>query len=399
MEQGISSPGPSWAVLSQPTPSSSPSTRVSLMRSDFDVDMDNDEVENELFTPLTPKRKADENLASRKAAKLPRLDLSASQSARRKSSSSASGANNADLVGPSRTQPAPVSASRARILPQRRGVQARTISGPSSSDSLEFGGTLSQAVQRIGAKEKEKERDRTVHLRHPPLGTARKKTCQPKHVRKVTTAALLRVAQRSSDSANESTARTCIRPKKKQLRLNLDKTIACSRPLDTVKNRGEIIELTDSSDAARRPRPSQTLPRVGARFSADPIVITSGSEDGWFTGTTQTQTRRNRNRDRPPASTQSKSKPHSGERVPPPDGVEVISISDSDEDPAPKPAPVSTSTAKDCVSLPTRVSPPVRTAPVPSTSAPAPTPLPPSPPPSVEESPRTGNGHGRRRAS
>ncbi|KAF8838476.1 hypothetical protein BDN67DRAFT_77616 [Paxillus ammoniavirescens] len=247
------------------------------MPSDFD-DMGNDEAENELFSPPIPKRKADENLASRKAAKLPRLDLSASQPAKRKSSSSTSGANNVGIAGPSRTQPAPASASRVRLLPQQRGAQtqARAASGNSSSDSLEFGGTLSQAIQKINAKEK--EREKATQLRRPPLETARKKTCQPKNVRKVTTAALLRVAQRSSDSANESTARTRIRPKKKQLRLNLDKATARSRPLHTAKNRGEIIELTDSSDAVRRPRPSQasngTLPQVGARLSANPIIIT-----------------------------------------------------------------------------------------------------------------------------
>jgi hypothetical protein len=177
------------------------------MPSDFDVDMGNDEAENELFSPPIPKRKADENLASLKAAKLPRLDLSASQPAKRKSSST-SGANNVGIAGPSRTQPAPASASRVQLLPQRRGVQtqARAVSGNSSSDSLEFGGTLSQAVQKINAKEREreKEREKAPQLRRPPLGTARKKTCQPKNVRKVTTAALLRVAQRSSEYYSSS---------------------------------------------------------------------------------------------------------------------------------------------------------------------------------------------------
>ncbi|KAF9220529.1 hypothetical protein BS17DRAFT_317103 [Gyrodon lividus] len=397
--QRISSPGPPWAVLSQPSPSSSPSTQTSLIRSDIDVNMSNDEAENDLFSPHIPKRKADENIPSRRVTKLPRLDLSASQPPSCKLSST-SGTEN--VAGPSRTQP-------ALVLPSRRsgGAQVRTASGDSSSESPGFGGTLSQAVQTINRKEREKEREKATRSRRP-LGTARKKTCQPKNVRKVTTAALLWTAQLAGgDSVNDSLARTRIRPKKKQLRLNLDEVTAHSRPLDTVKNRGEIIELTDSSDSVRRPRPSQTSssarPRIGAGSGAmlsasrdDPIVITSGSEDGRFPGTSPTPSQRNRDRDRAPASRQSKDKSCSGTwtRVPPPAAVDVISIPDSDEDAAPGSAPVpapprpvpvlvSTSTSKGRVLPHTSVSR-VHASPAP---APPATPVAHQPPLGLQEGP------------
>ncbi|KAF9230338.1 hypothetical protein BU15DRAFT_69279, partial [Melanogaster broomeanus] len=364
------------------TPTSSPSTRAS-MRSDIDIDMDDDDG---LLSPPIPKRKADDSPANRRAPKLPRLHLSTSQPPNRGPLPSSSGTDNPAAASSSSHASYPLHGpGREHKLGRRVEPLAQTLSNSVERFHKSFKGSMQR--RRKKEKEKQKQKEHATQPRRPALGTARKRTCKPTNFHRISTATLLRGAQKS------------------KLRLNLDGATARSRPLDTVRNREEVIELTDSSSAASRPRPYQASNTRGGAGSVatlaanknDPIIITSGSEDDWL-GPSQTQTRRNRNR--PPASTQSKDGPRSktGSRAPPPPGADVISLTDSDEDVPPRSAPVPTpsrpapshmyrSTAKDRVPPPTRVSQPVPAVPAPR--PPAPTPVAHQPPRRLEkETPR-----------
>ena len=106
--------------------------------------------------------------------------------------------------------------------------------------------------------------------------------------------------------------------------------MARTRPLDMARQRGgsDTIELTDSGDSARRPRPSQPSTGAGPRPSVlanqdDPIIITSSSEEDRFLAIHPTR------RKSGPGGTQGKA---IRRHAPPPADAEVISISDSDED-------------------------------------------------------------------
>jgi hypothetical protein len=70
----------------------------------------------------------------------------------------------------------------------------------------DFPKTLSQAIQKANARDKEKEKEKTreqngaTSSRRGPPVTARKQTAQVKNIHKVTTANLLKDAQKSSAS-------------------------------------------------------------------------------------------------------------------------------------------------------------------------------------------------------
>ncbi|KAF8133377.1 hypothetical protein EV363DRAFT_54573 [Boletus edulis] len=340
------SPGPSWAILSEPA-TSSPSTRTNIHSDtdfDLDADMGDDESEHEPehepeHAPIS-KRKAptDELGSARKPRKLPRLDPNGSASTHRvtsSSSGSASPSKSRDTAHASRTQPAQKFSKKPISLERLRTSRDESTSSGTSTTS-DFPQRLSQWVQKANARDKEKEKETTrtqgsMTTRRGPPVTARKQTTQVKNVRKVTTANLLRNAQNPSDPMDQSRSWTRIRPKGKQKRTNFDEEMGRSRPLAVARERiGNTIELTDSSDSTRRPRPSQPSTTNGPRPSVlldkgDPIIITSGSEDDHLPAMYSTQRRRSG-----PSGTQGKGASRKG--VPPPVDVEVISILDSDED-------------------------------------------------------------------
>ena len=243
--QRRTSPGPSWAVLSgmwheqraltptlthaphcldHPTehPSSSPSTRTSIRSYtdiDLDVDMGDDESEHEpdpllLRAPIS-KRKAPahESVSTRRPHKLPRLGLNGDTGTGRLSSASAPPSNR-DPGHASRTQPAPPSTQKKNRMPSTlerltalsRTQQTRDQSTSSGASTSDFPNTLSQTVQKAIARDKGKEKEKTREQngatssrRGPPM-TARKQTAQAKNIHKVTTANLLKDAQKSSAS-------------------------------------------------------------------------------------------------------------------------------------------------------------------------------------------------------
>ncbi|KAH7928774.1 hypothetical protein BV22DRAFT_180614 [Leucogyrophana mollusca] len=159
------SPGPSWAVLAEPTPTSSPSPS---MRSDVEMGDDEQEEESQLVdTPIsTPgvKRKAIESPPIRGRAKVPKLHapsitdhISLSSSSDREpgpSRTQASKLPNTTSRAPFMSQPArpslPVS-PRPRL---NKGKEKVVESSRSSSDSLEGGATLTQRIVKIVEKEK-----------------------------------------------------------------------------------------------------------------------------------------------------------------------------------------------------------------------------------------------------
>ncbi|KAH0832245.1 hypothetical protein J3R83DRAFT_13219 [Lanmaoa asiatica] len=340
--------------MQEPASSSSPSTRTSI-RSDIDIDIDvnvdsvdimgDDEEEHERAPVSKRKAPVDETSSARgKPHKMPRLDL------RGASSSSASSSGDAGHYA-SRTQPpAPSSTQKNGV----RGFTQECVGAPrvessasgnsgTSSSSSGFSKMLSQTVRKVIARDKERERrkgkektreqvDRATSSGRGPSVTARKQTTQVKNIHKVTTANLLKQAQNSNDPRNESTAATRIRPRWKQKRTNYDEEMARARPLDMARHRGDgMIELTDSSDSARRPRPSQPSATTGPRRvnasvnKDDPIIITSGSEDDRPTAIRPTQRRRSG-----PGGTHGKGA--NRPQVLPPVDADVISISDSEED-------------------------------------------------------------------
>ena len=109
-------------------------------------------------------------------------------------------------------------------------------------------------------------------------------------------------------------------------RTTYDEEMARTRPLHMARQRGggDAIELTDSGDSARRPRPSQPSTSAGPRPSVlgnkdDQIIIISSSEDDLVRPTHRRK-----------SGTQGKGA--NQKRVPPPADADVISISDSEED-------------------------------------------------------------------
>ncbi|KAG8214805.1 hypothetical protein J3R82DRAFT_9949 [Butyriboletus roseoflavus] len=251
--------------------------------------------------------------------------------------------------GVSRAQP---SGTRAKmgvqsLAPGRVGasrVESRVNSGTSSSSS-EFSKTLSHTVQKVFARDRERERERerdrarkqelmrerrdaVGSLRRGPPVTARKQTASVKNIR-VSTASLLKDAQNPNNSRNESAPWTRIKRKRKPIRTNYEEEMMRARPLDMARRRGgDMVELTDSSDSTRHPRPSATTgPRASALANKDdPIIITSGSEDGRLLAIRPTLRRKTG-----PSGTQG-GRGVNRPRVPPPVDVEVISISDSEEE-------------------------------------------------------------------
>ena len=165
--------------------------------------MGDDEHEPDPTPAPISKRKApaDESASGRKPHKFPRLDLNGGTGAGRLSSSSSSASPSVRDAGhASRTQPAPPPSSQKNfkkpLIPERLRV-SRTQSSSSGASTSDFPPTLSQMVQKANARDKEKERERTQ--RAPPA-TARKHATQAKNVHKVTTANLLKDAQKPSAS-------------------------------------------------------------------------------------------------------------------------------------------------------------------------------------------------------
>ncbi|KAF8440996.1 hypothetical protein L210DRAFT_2124187 [Boletus edulis BED1] len=227
------SPGPSWAILSEPATTSSPSTRTSIHSDtdfDLDADMGDDESEHEPehepeHAPIS-KRKAptDELGSARKPRKLPRLDPNGSASTHRvtsSSSGSASPSKSRDTAHASRTQPAQKFSKKPISLERLRTSRDESTSSGTSTTS-DFPQRLSQWVQKANTRDKEKEKETTrtqgsMTTRRGPPVTARKQTTQVKNVRKVTTANLLRNAQNPSDPMDQSRSWTRIRPKGKRM--------------------------------------------------------------------------------------------------------------------------------------------------------------------------------------
>lgn len=159
-------------------------------------------------------------------------------------------------------------------------------------------------------------------------------------------------------------------------RTSYDAEMARVRPLAAAQQRnGDTIELTDSGESTRRPRPS--LPSTGTGTQprilnpSDPIIISSGSEDDRVLAIRATQRRKSG-----PSGTLGMNRA----RVPPPPDAEVISLTDSEEEAGAslgggRRVGGSSSTAGRSRPLGSsqRVVPPAPTA---STSAPAPAPAP-----------------------
>ncbi|KAG9315523.1 hypothetical protein JVU11DRAFT_3139 [Chiua virens] len=324
------SPGPTWTVL-HPAPSSSPSTRTStwsdFQEEELDMGDDEDDDTHRIHKPPISKRKAPAESpgekGARKPSKLSRVDLEGHGRASGRRSLSWSpprshGPRHASHAVPARTQPVPSSSGVARKktvvgngMPQTQpgGTGMRVASTSSAvSSSTDFQESVSQRVQKLNAMDNERAREQNGGRRD---ATARKQTVQPKNMRKVTTNNLLVNAQ-TSNVEDTMVAWTRVRPKGKTKRTNLNKEM---RPLNLAKDRGgDQIELTDSSDSTRRPRPLRNGAgsRPNARASAskdDPIVIPSGSEG------------------EPPVSVTQR-------RKAPPANAEVITIMDSEEEAA-----------------------------------------------------------------
>ena len=174
--------------------------------------MGDDESEHELDLIRTPisKRKAPahESVSARRPHKLPRLDLNGDTGTGRLSASSASPLSG-DAGLASRTQPAPPSTQKKNGMPTagasrtQQGLDQSSSSGMSTSD---FPKTLSQAAQKVNPRDKGKEKEKTreqngaTSSRRGPPVTARKQTAQAKNIHKVTTANLLKDAQKPSAS-------------------------------------------------------------------------------------------------------------------------------------------------------------------------------------------------------
>lgn len=181
--------------------------------------MGDDEPEHEpdRIQPPISKRKAsidsDSSASARKPHKLPRLHVNGASSAGARLSSSPS-----SHTVPSRTQPGPSSLSSAGL--KKSGVsltqgasrtrqQPQVQSADSSTSPSDFPNTLSQRVRQVIARDKEREKAKTREReeqdgasssRRGPSSTARKRTTDPKNVREVCTANLLKDAQKSSTS-------------------------------------------------------------------------------------------------------------------------------------------------------------------------------------------------------